>query len=107
MRIMVMFIILNSCSIISNNTGYNKIGGVDGGHYIKIQEKKTDLIYRLKILNEQKQIIVEGDFQFHAKCKIHFTKRELLKKINFYDNAGRIYLIEDNEGNCHLELIKL
>lgn len=107
MRIIVMIIILNSCSIISSNSGYYKIGGVDGGHYIKIQEKKTDFIYRVIILNEQKQILVEGDFKLNETCKKHFTKQELLKKINYYNNAGRIYLIEDNELNCHLDLIRL
>lgn len=98
-------IVLMACSIIKPKDGYAKIGGVDGGHYLKII-KKNNNYYQVTILNERKEVIKQGYFKLVNSCCNDCSPRELLKKIDFYDNNEKIYLITENNRTCFLEFVE-
>jgi hypothetical protein len=93
---------LSSCSLFKmSNNDFIKIGGIDGGHYLKIEEIKNNT-YNFVILNENKEVIINDVFTPCEKCDTSkITKKYILKNANFYDNSGKLYLESRTNNICY------
>lgn len=102
MKNLIVFFFLTSCSLLKlKSDDYIKIGGVDGGHYLKVEELKNST-YKFIILNEKKELLVSDIFTPCEDCQQSIiTKKYILKNVNFYDNSGKLYLVNKRGKVCY------
>lgn len=82
------------------------IGGVDGGHWYKIDKTLSPNIFKIKIFNDYNgDVIIDSTFTFNSDCKLkQMDLRKLIQSINGYDGEKILLNYKANDTNCYLIL---